>query len=119
MRILGTHTLLHPIELETLRAGEAEPVVEVLKPAGFCVTLRRPKAKDMLVFDRHGDSLVAATSDMIERISNLDSIMVANLDAEDFEELGNLLGKNKRSGPATGPTPSADLPPPLPSNPAS
>lgn len=108
MRMLGTHTLIHPIELETLAAGASEPTVQELKPAGFCVTLRRPKAKDMLVVDRHGEAMMAATTEMIERLSNLDALMVANLDGEDFTELGNLLARFAPAGPATGPTSSAD-----------
>lgn len=118
MRMLGTHTLIHPIELETKPAGASEPVIEELKPAGFCVTMRRPKGKDLLVFDRHGDAMVAATTEMIVRLSNLDAIMVANLDGEDFSELGNLLAAFAPNGPKTGATSSADSPPPSPSNPA-
>jgi len=118
-RMLGTHILLHPIVLETLAAGATEPTEQELKQAGFCVALRRPKAKDLLIFDRHGDNMVAASTEMIERLSNLDEIEVANLDGQDFGELGNLLGRFAPAGQPTGTTSSAGSPPPLPSSPPS
>ncbi len=103
-RMLGTYDLKHPIVLETKTAGSDEVREEELKPEGFCVTMRRPKGKDLLVFDRHGEAAIAATTEMLERLTNLDAIEVANLDGEDFGELGNLLGKFAPNGPSTGAT---------------
>ena len=104
MRMLGTHALIHPIVLETKSADGGEPREEELKPAGFCVVLRRPKGKDMLVFDDFKDAPMAGVSAMLARITNLDSIEIANLDAEDFEALGNLLDRGAPSSPKTGAT---------------
>ncbi len=108
MRMLGTYALKHPIVLETRDPSKADEVKEEeLKPAGFMVTLRRPKGKDLTVFDRHGDAMVAATLDMIERLSQLDATEVANLDGEDVAELGNLLERFAPNGQPTGATSSA------------
>lgn len=98
------HTLLHPIVIEKKAPGSDEIVEEELKPAGHVVTLRRPKAKDMRAFDKHGDAGIAAVIEMIVNCSNLGTIEVENLDAVDFEALGNLLEPRGRNGPATGET---------------
>lgn len=98
MRALS-HTLRHPIVIEKKLPGSDEIVEEELKPAGFVVTMRRPKAKDMRAFDRHGDAGIAAIIELIVSCSNLGTIEAENLDADDFGELGNLLeprGLNSR-----------------------
>lgn len=103
MTTLGTHKLIHPIEV-TMRGADGVERTEELKHADFCVTLRSPKAKDLRVLDVHGDSPVAGSIALLERLSNLDAIEVENLDAEDFEALGNLLGPAARNGRITGET---------------
>ena len=98
MRALS-HTLRHPIIIEKKLPGSDEIVEEELKPAGFTVTMRRPKAKDMRAFDRHGDAGIAAIIELIVSCSGLSTIEAENLDADDFGELGNLLeprGLNSR-----------------------
>ncbi|MFO6448970.1 phage tail assembly protein [Erythrobacter sp. NE805] len=97
-----THTLLHPIVSETKPAGSSEPVVEELKPAGFEVVMRRPKAKDIRAFDKHGASEIAAVIELIITCSNLTTIEVENLDADDFGALGNLLAPKSDVGQTTG-----------------
>lgn len=104
MRMLGTHKLIHPIVLETKAVEGGVVSEEELKPAGFCVVLRRPKGKDMLIFDDHREAPMAGVTAMLTRISTLDAIEIANLDAEDFEELGNLLDRGAPSSPSTGAT---------------
>lgn len=96
------HTLLHPIVIEKKLPDSQEIVEEELKPAGFTVTMRRPKAKDLKAFDRHQDAEIAAIIDMITSCSNLSSIEAENLDGSDFAALGNLLDPHGRNGPATG-----------------
>lgn len=96
------HTLLHPIVIEKKAAGSDEVIEEELKPAGFTVTMRRPKAKDLKAFDRHDDAEIAAVLDMIVSCSNLSIIEADNLDATDFAALGNLLDPHGRNGPTTG-----------------
>lgn len=97
-----THTLLHPILLEKKTAGSDEIVIEELKPAGFTVTLRRPKAKDLKAFDKHGEAEIAAIIEMITSCSNLSMIEADNLDGDDFGALGNLLAVKSPAGPTTG-----------------
>lgn len=97
-----TYALRHPIVIEKKVSGSATIETEELKPAGFLVELRRPKAKDIRAFDKHGDAEIAATIEMIVGCSNLATIEVENLDADDFGELGNLLAANVRGGPTTG-----------------
>lgn len=106
MRMLGTHHLLHPITVDTKDAQTGELKEQELKSAGFCVTLRRPKAKDLRVFDEHGTHEIAATLALIARISNLDTLEVDNLDGADLDAVGNLLGNFVPSGPKTGATSS-------------
>ena len=103
MRTLGTHMLTQPIVLDT-RTADGEVREEELKPAGFCVVLRRPKAKDMKVFDDHGDRGIAAVMALLQRISNLDGIEVENLDKDDLEVLGNLASGERLNGLKTGET---------------
>lgn len=107
-RMLGTYSLKHAIVRETRAAGSAEITEEELKPAGFCVTLRRPKAKHMRIFGREGVNQVEAAEAMVVAVSNLSAEEVAELDAEDMAELGNLLEEAATSGPKTGATSSAD-----------
>lgn len=97
-----THTLLHPIVIEKKLPGSDEIIEEELKPAGFTVAMRRPKAKDLKAFDRHDDAEIAAILDMIAACSNLSMIEAENLDAADFAAMGNLLDPHGRNGPATG-----------------
>ena len=106
MRAL-VHTLLHPIVIEKKLPGSDEIVEEELKPAGTPITLRRPKAKDICAFDRHGDAEIAATIELIVACSGLSIIEAENLDADDFGALGNLLATSARGGPQTGNSASA------------
>lgn len=96
------HTLLHPIVIEKKAAGSDEVIEEELKPAGFTVTMRRPKAKDMRAFDRHADAEIAAVIDLIVACSGLSIIEAENLDADDFGALGNLLAPKSPGGQQTG-----------------
>jgi len=97
-----THTLLHPIVIEKKLPGSEDIETEELKPAGFVVTMRRPKAKDLKAFDRHDDAEIAAIIDMIVSCSPLSMIEAENLDADDFGALGNLLAVKSPGGPPTG-----------------
>jgi Phage tail assembly chaperone proteins, E, or 41 or 14 len=97
-----THTLNHPILFEKKNPETGEIDAEELKPAGFLVTLRRPKAQDLKAFDRHGEAEIAAIIDMIARCSNLSGIEADNLDGEDFGALGNLLAVRSPGGLTTG-----------------
>lgn len=102
-RELGTYRLRHDIVLETRAADGGGVVDEVLKPAGTMVVLRRPKAKDLKVFDSQSGDIASAMV-LLERISTLDPVEVDNLDAEDMAELGNLLARFAPNGPPTGQT---------------
>jgi hypothetical protein len=97
-----THTLLHPITLLKKVPGSEEVTEEELRPAGSVITLRRPKARDIKAFDRHGSSEIAAILDMIVSCSDLTTIEAENLDADDFGELGNLLAQKSPVGRPTG-----------------
>ena len=97
-----THTLLEPILLHKRNQQTGDVDVEELKPAGFAVTMRRPKSGDMKAFDRHGDAGIAAMIEMIASCSNLTTIEAENLDAVDFDALGNLLDRRGQSSPPTG-----------------
>ncbi|MCL9999235.1 MAG: phage tail assembly protein [Erythrobacter sp.] len=97
-----THTLLFPIVIEKKHPVTHEIEIEELKPAGFTVTMRRPKAKDMRAFDRHGDAEIAGVIELIIACSNLGTIEVENLDADDFGALGNLLAPKSPGGQQTG-----------------
>ena len=103
MKQLGTHTLIHPIVIETRDGDQVRE--EERRAAGFCVVMRRPKAKDLKVIDQYDGRDVEGTIALIARLSTLDDLEVDNLDAEDFEALGNLLDKAKPSGPPTGEMP--------------
>lgn len=96
------HTLLHPIVIEKKAAITEEVIEEELRPAGFTITMRRPKAKDMRAFDRHADAEIAAVIDLIVACSGLSIIEAENLDADDFGALGNLLAPKSPGGQQTG-----------------
>lgn len=98
-----TYPLRHPIVLETRPAG-GELNEEELKPAGHTVVIRRPKAKHMRTFDKHDRNAIGAMIELLSHVTTLDLLEVENLDAEDFEELGNLAVPERRSGQTTGPT---------------
>lgn len=104
MATLGTYTLKHAIMLETKSAETGEVREQELKPAGFCVVVRRPKAKDLKVMDDFQAREIAGAMAMLERISTLDTIEIENLDAEDMAELGNLVGKAVEPSRPTGET---------------
>lgn len=100
-RVLGTYRLKHAIVIET-RTHDGEIREDEIKPAGFCVIVKRPKAKDMRVFDRFEGQDVSALLAVLPRVTNLDEQAVDNLDAEDMGELGNLFGSHAPGGPETG-----------------
>lgn len=106
-RTLGTHSLAHPIVMESKAAGNEAVNEEQLKPAGFCVVLNRPKAKDLKVFDNYGEEPIQGVIVLLTRISNLDQIEVDNLDGEDFSKLGNLLERFVPRGQPNGDAASA------------
>jgi hypothetical protein len=96
------HTLLHPIEVTKKNPQTGETSVEELRPAGATITLRRPKAKDIRAFDRHGSAEIAAILELIVSCSDLTTIEAENLDADDFGEMGNLLAAKSPAGRPTG-----------------
>lgn len=107
MADLGTHTLRHAIEIVTRDASSGAENFETLKPAGFSVAMRRPKAKDLKLVDSFDGKEIAGSIAMIAALTTLDPLEVENLDAEDFAALGNLLAEAMPSGPPTGATVSA------------
>ena len=104
MRAPLTYTLKQDIELVTQPPG-GEETIEVLHTAGTVIPLRRPKAKDMRVFDNHQNAPVAGVIALIGKISKLDSLAIENLDAEDLDALGNALTAFMPDGLKTGATP--------------
>lgn len=100
------HTLKHPIVLTTRVAGEEAEREEVIKAAGDTVTVRRPKARDMKVMDRFADREIEGTIQMIAALTGLDVLHVENMDAEDFGELGEIVGNFVAPGRPTGGTAS-------------
>ncbi|MEL7784056.1 phage tail assembly protein [Citromicrobium bathyomarinum] len=96
----NTHHLKHPI-IADKKDGD-DVIEEELKPAGHPVILKRPKAKDMRAFDKHGDEHIAGMIELVKRCSNLSDIEVENLDSEDFEAVGNVLSPSPLSGRSTG-----------------
>ncbi|WP_086733825.1 phage tail assembly protein [Erythrobacter colymbi] len=97
-----SYTLLFPITIEKKHPVTHAIEVEELKPAGFEVVMRRPKAKDIRAFDKHADAEIAAVIELIISCSNLVTIEVENLDADDFGALGNLLAPKSPGGQQTG-----------------
>lgn len=94
----ATYQLKHAIVRVTRAAGESEPREEELKPAGFSVCLRRPRATDLKVMDEFEGREIAGSLALLARVSNLDSSEVDLLDFEDFGELGNLLSQPSENG---------------------
>ncbi len=107
MATLGSHTLIAPILLTTKNATTGEEQDETLKPAGFVVTLRKPKPKDLKLLDAFDGREIAGTIALIASLSNLDTLEVENLEMEDFGPLGDVLAQAMPSGLATGATASA------------
>lgn len=101
-RALGTYILKFPIIRETRSAENGEVSEETLREAGFCVVLKRPRAKEVRIMDQYPDREISGTIVVLARISNLSEEEVELLDADDFGELGNLLGKNGPGGQTTG-----------------
>lgn len=101
-RTLGTYKLKFPIIRETRDASDGEVREETLREAGFCVVMKRPRAKDLRVMDQYADREIAGSIVMIAKISNLSEEEVELLDGEDLGELGNLLGKSAPGGQTTG-----------------
>jgi hypothetical protein len=102
-RVLATYALRHPIVRET-RDAEGNEHEEELRPAGFIVVIKRPRAKDMRALDKFGDG-VGGSIAIIARLTNLSDEEADLLDAEDFGELGNVLDEHAPNGPTTGETP--------------
>ena len=97
---LTAYTLQHDIVLETRVDGEEKE--EVLKTAGTAVFWKRPRAKDLRAFDPHGDSAMTAMIDLLKAVVKLDDIEVENLDAADFEALGERVAPGSESSRQTG-----------------
>ncbi|WP_067734495.1 hypothetical protein [Novosphingobium naphthalenivorans] len=100
------YTLKHDIVLETRDPETKEEREEILRPAGSVVMVRRPKAKDLLVFDQFDGKPIASVTALIKRVVKLDDIEVANLDGEDFDALGELVSPPEKGGRTTGKTAS-------------
>lgn len=103
-RILLTHRLRHPIYLTTKPADGEHEVEEEIKPAGFCVVVKRPRAKDMALMDGYYETPMKGALVMLTRLSNLDETEVENLDAEDFDFLAEVSAPNTDAGTDTGET---------------
>jgi hypothetical protein len=97
------YVLKHDIVLET-RDAEGNEHEEVLKPAGTTVIVRRPKAKDLMVFDQYPDKPMNGVRALLRRVVKLDEAEIDNLDGEDFDALGELVAPGSTSGPTTGAT---------------
>ena len=100
-RTLATYNLKFPIIRET-RDTEGEEHEEVLRPAGFCVTVKRPRAKDVKIMDDFDGRDISGSMALLVRISNLDAEQVDLLDSDDLGALGNLLNSVSGNGPKTG-----------------
>lgn len=100
-RILATYNLKFPIIRET-RSSEREEQEEVLRPAGFCVVVKRPRAKDVKIMDDFDGRDISGSMALLARISNLDSEEVDLLDSDDLGALGNLLNSASGNGLKTG-----------------
>ncbi len=99
-----TYRLKHDIILTTIDRDNGSEKDEVLKPAGTCVVLRRPKAKDLKVVDQYEGKPVAMSIALIVKVSNLDETEVENLDGEDMAGLGKFVADFMPSGLKTGET---------------
>ena len=94
---LASYALKYPIILET-RDSAGQVNEEVLRPAGFEVTLRRPRGMDLKIMDRYEGREIAGSMALLAQISNLGDDEVELLDADDFVALGNLLDTPPKSG---------------------
>lgn len=101
-RLLATYNLQFPIIRETRSASNGEEHEETLKPEGFCVEIKRPRAKDVRLMDNYEGQEIGGSMALLARISNLDEGEVDLLDAADLGELGNLLAAVSGNGPKTG-----------------
>lgn len=102
-RTLATYKLQFPIIRET-RDQSGEEHEEVLREAGFCVVLKRPRGKDMKILDKYEGQDVTGSLALLGRISNLTDEECDLLDMVDVEALGNLLTKASPPGRTTGET---------------
>ena len=112
-KTLATYRLQFPIVRET-RDPEGVVNEEELRPAGFCVVIRRPRAKDLRIMDDFGEREIdgvkyaarelAGSIALLARVSNLSDEEAELLDAVDLGELGNLLGGVSGRGQTTGET---------------
>lgn len=100
---LSTFKLKHDIVLVT-RGDDGEEREEVLKEAGTDVFFRRPKAKDLRAFDKHGDNAIAAMIELMKRVVKLEDEEIDNLDAADFEALGERVAPGSANSQQTGNT---------------
>jgi hypothetical protein len=91
-----TYQLKHPItQRRQPRGGEVrEEIIEI-------VTLRRLKAKDLRALDRI-DGKFAQSLAVIAALSGLSTQIVDELDAEDVEGIGGLIGDFFPTRPPTG-----------------
>jgi hypothetical protein len=97
------YVLKHDIIRDT-RDTEGVEREEVLKAAGETVIVRRPKAKDLMVFDQFDGKPMAGVRALLKRTVNLSDDEIDELDAEDFDALGELAAPGSKSGPPTGET---------------
>lgn|GEM_PF-2048720 len=100
-RTLATYNLKHPIIRET-RDAQGQEHEEVLREAGACIVVKRPRAKDLKIMDQFAGRDIAGSMALLCRVSTLSEEEVELLDADDLGELGNLLGKASTSGQTTG-----------------
>ena len=86
------------------RDADGNECEEILKPAGTTVIVRRPKAKDLLVFDSFSDKPMAGVTALLKRVVKLDPEEIDELDGEDFDALGELVAPGSTNGQTTGAT---------------
>jgi len=96
-----SYQLKHDIVLDK-RNTEGVESEEVVKAAGETITVRRPKAKDLQVFD-HGGPMGGVLA-LLKRVTSLSDLEADNLDGEDFDALGELVAPGSKSGPPIGGT---------------
>lgn len=101
---LHSYTLKQDIVLETRDPTTGEVREEVLKSAGTTVFIRPVMTRDLRVFDKHGDAMIAAMIELMKRVVKLEPEEIENMDAEDFEGLGEFVGSPARSSHLTGQT---------------
>lgn len=88
---IRTYCLKEPIYRETVNGETGDVDYEELKPAGFKVTFRRPKAKHMKIWDTHIG--LGAVQMVLVACTNLDQDEVENLEGPDFLDLEVLWDK--------------------------